>query len=495
MAVKNSKVTKSSKTESKSKLDTKAKADIKSKAVVKVKVDGKAKKDKTVAKKTDTKTTKKTEAKSIKKVDKNLKSKQTTKAGKTEKTKQVKSKKEVVDKKKLDTKVAKKDIKELKKKDSAKSKEQKDKIRKNKKDQDIYEDYGDSILDKDLSSFKSEKDLKKLEKHIENLEADFVIENDSNDDDVDNKKNINSDDMFDEEAAKEFENSLIDTKDKQQDIFDGVNLDDTVRLYLKEIGQYQLLTPEQERELAKKKQQGDPVAFKRLVECNLRLVVSIAKKFLGHGLSLLDLIEEGNIGLMKGIEKFDYKMGYKLSTYVTWWIRQAVSRALADQAKTIRIPVHMVETINRLNKVKKKLTTELGCEPTVEQIAQGMHMSVQKVEEVMQIAMDPISLDKPVGEEDDSIVADFIADQNVISPEANAERVMLKEQMVELLDTLKEREKRVLMLRFGIGDDHPRTLEEVGKELDVTRERIRQIEDKALRKLKYRAKNLQQLIK
>ena len=329
---------------------------------------------------------------------------------------------------------------------------------------------------------------------MENVDADYSLDVDE-DDDEESKKNINVDDMYDEEAAKEFEKSLTDSKDKPQDIFDGVNLDDTVRLYLKEIGQYQLLTPEQERELAKRKQQGDPIAFKRLVECNLRLVVSIAKKFLGHGLSLLDLIEEGNIGLMKGIEKFDYRMGFKLSTYVTWWIRQAVSRALADQAKTIRIPVHMVETINRLNKVRKKLTTELGCEPTVEQIAEGMHMSVQKVEEVMQIAMDPISLDKPVGEEDDSIVADFIADQNVISPEANAERVMLKEQIIELLKTLKDREKKVLMLRFGIEDDHPRTLEEVGKELDVTRERIRQIEDKALRKLKYRAKNLQQLIK
>ncbi|MCQ2609797.1 MAG: sigma-70 family RNA polymerase sigma factor, partial [Lachnospiraceae bacterium] len=195
------------------------------------------------------------------------------------------------------------------------------------------------------------------------------------------------------------------------------------------------------------------------------------------------------------IEKFDYSMGFKLSTYVTWWIRQAVSRALADQSKTIRIPVHMVETINRLNKIRKKLTTELGYDPPVEMVAKEMKMSVEKIEEVMQIAMDPISLDKPVGEEDDSIVADFIADQNVISPEANAERVMLKEQIKELLDGLKDREKKVLMLRFGIEDDHPRTLEEVGKELDVTRERIRQIEDKALRKLKYRAKNLHQFMK
>ena len=475
------------KEKSKSSVKKESKETKKNKTAKTSKTDTKQKKEKVSGKKSDAKTTKKLDTKTTKKIEKNTKETKSPTKTKQTTSKQTKSKKDVGVIKNLKIK--------NNKKDSVKSKNKKEKSSKYTNEADLFEVFGESILDKDLSSFKSEKDLKKLEKHIENLEADFVIENETSDDDTDNKKGINSDDMFDEEAAKEFENELLDTKDKQQDIFDGVNIDDTVRLYLKEIGQYQLLTPEQERELAKKKQQGDPVAFKRLVECNLRLVVSIAKKFLGHGLSLLDLIEEGNIGLMKGIEKFDYKMGYKLSTYVTWWIRQAVPRALADQAKTIRIPVHMVETINRLNKVKKKLTTELGCEPSVEQIAQGMHMSVQKVEEVMQIAMDPISLDKPVGEEDDSIVADFIADQNVISPEANAERVMLKEQMVELLDTLKEREKRVLMLRFGIGDDHPRTLEEVGKELDVTRERIRQIEDKALRKLKYRAKNLYQLLK
>ena len=312
------------------------------------------------------------------------------------------------------------------------------------------------------------------------------------------------------------------------DIFDGVNLDDPVRMYLKEIGQYNLLTIEQEKRLAKQKQDAQKLlrkkklseqlpidtatklkltpeelkiirdgelSQKRLIECNLRLVVSIAKRYIGHGLSLLDLIQEGNLGLTRGIEKFDYTMGFKLSTYVTWWIRQAVSRALADQSKTIRIPVHMVETINRLNKVKKKLTTELGYEPSIKQIAKAMKVSEEKVEEVMQIAMDPISLDKPVGDEDDSIVADFIADQNVISPETNAERVMLKEQIQSLLGGLKEREKKVLVLRFGIDDDHPRTLEEVGRELNVTRERIRQIEDKALRKLRYRAKSLQDIIK
>ena len=338
-------------------------------------------------------------------------------------------------------------------------------------------------------NFKSEKEL---EKKIKDIDNEFGIEKE---DDGEESDIIGSDDEFDEEAAREFEENLEDYKSKEFDLFEGVSLDDPVRMYLKEIGQYRLLTPEQERELAKRKRQGDKIAFKRLVECNLRLVVSIAKKYIGHGLSLLDLIQEGNLGLIRGVEKFDDRLGYKLSTYVTWWIKQGVSRALADQSKTIRIPVHMVETINKMNKVKKKLTTELGYEPSIEQIAKAMKVSREKVEEVMQIAMDPISLDKPVGEEDDSIVADFIADQNVISPEANAERVMLKKEIVELLKTLRERERRVLILRFGIEDERTRTLEEVGKELNVTRERIRQIEDKALRKLKYRAKNLQQLIK
>lgn len=343
------------------------------------------------------------------------------------------------------------------------------------------------------------------------------------------------DDNKDPEGPKDEEEIIADEFDEseevisgQDDIFEGVSLDDPVRMYLKEIGQYSLLTVEREKRLAKEKQDAQVLLRRKkldeqlpidkgreiklteeerkivkrgelaqevLIKCNLRLVVSIAKRYIGHGLSLLDLIQEGNLGLTRGIEKFDYKMGFKLSTYVTWWIRQAVSRALADQSKTIRIPVHMVETINRLNKEKKKLTAELGYEPSIKQLAKGMKMSEEKVEEVIQIAMDPISLDKPVGDEDDSIVADFIADQNVISPETNAERVMLKEKIQGLLDGLKDREKKVLVLRFGIEDDHPRTLEEVGKELKVTRERIRQIEDKALRKLKIRARSLQDIIK
>ena len=365
------------------------------------------------------------------------------------------------------------------------------------------ENKSDELKDLDFTFKGKEKDL---EKEI-NKEDDIFT-----DDEGDDTDKLDSDEK---KALQGFE---------QEDIFEGVPIDDPVRMYLKEIGQYDLLTPEQEQILAKDKQNAQDLLRKKklneqlpidasvtiklnkdelrivkkgelaqqtLINRNLRLVVSIAKRYIGHGLSLLDLIQEGNLGLTRGIEKFDYQLGYKLSTYVTWWIRQAVSRALADQSKTIRIPVHMVETINRLNKTRKKLTTKLGYEPTVKQIAKEMKMSVEKIEEVMQIALDPISLDKPVGDEDDSIVADFIADQNVMSPEKYAEMVMLKEQIKNLLSTLKERERRVLILRFGIGDDRQRTLEEVGRELKVTRERIRQIEDKALRKLKFKAKNLQ----
>lgn len=395
-------------------------------------------------------------------------------------------------------------------------------------DEEVDEDEED--FDKPVefnTKIKKETDLvKEL-----NKEDDILIEEEDDDKDPEGPKD---EDLIALEELDEIE----DNKVVQDDLFDGIDISDNVRMYLKEIGQYQLLNLEREQRLAKEKQLAqnilkkknfdkklnlnkedaiklpiDParaiyltdeelkivktgeLAQKVLIESNLRLVVSIAKRYIGHGLSLLDLIQEGNLGLTRGIEKFDYKMGFKLSTYVTWWIRQAVSRALADQSKTIRIPVHMVETINRLNKEKKKLTTELGHEPTTKQLAKAMKMSEEKVEEVIQIAMDPISLDKPVGDEDDSIVADFIADQSAISPESNAERVMLKEKIQGFLSKLKERERRVLELRFGINDDHPRTLEEVGKELKVTRERIRQIEDKALKKLRYKAVILQDIIK
>ena len=437
-------------------------------------------------------TTKKTVTKknSVKK-DSASKKKEVKKATKTVAKKTVLTKKTKLQKVKT-TKLDKKNVKN--KVDISLKKSQK-KV-KNKNDffnDDLFFDESDASQDKMLMP-KSEKEaLKLMHEEDEKLEVDEEEE----------KEAANINDKADKETVMQFEvdGELVDYKKAQEyekSLDDDIPSDpiyDPVKMYLKEIGQDELLTLEQEKKLALRKQQGDEVAFKRLVECNLRLVVSIAKKYIGHGLSLLDLIQEGNLGLIRGIEKFDPNMGFKLSTYVTWWIRQAVSRALADQSKTIRIPVHMVETINKLNKVKKKLVTEYGTEPTIKQIAKAMKMSESKVEEVMQIAMDPISLDKPVGDEDDSIIADFIADQNVISPESNAERVMLKDQIVKLLDGLKPREKTVLMLRFGIGDDHQRTLEEVGKELNVTRERIRQIEDKALRKLKYRAKNLQDLIK
>ena len=365
----------------------------------------------------------------------------------------------------------------------------------------FVDDLNDNIGSIDDINFKNKKELYRA---IKSNKDDFGYEDDTENDEEKKlgfvEENIN--DKFDIEEVEEFRKSLGDEKSLGNvDDLGSDALDDPVRMYLKEIGQHPLLSPERERELAKLKQQGDKHAFDILIESNLRLVVSIAKKYLGHGLSLLDLIQEGNLGLIRGIEKFDYKMNFKLSTFATWWIRQAVSRALADQSKTIRIPVHMVETINRLNKIKKSLTAELGTEPTTEQIAKEMFPKIKldeavtKVEEVMQIALDPISLDKPVGEEDDSIVADFIADQNVISPEANAEQVILGERLNELVGTLKEREQKVLTLRFGLGDNHPRTLEEVGQVLNVTRERVRQIEEKALRKLKNKARDLKDLVR
>ena len=260
--------------------------------------------------------------------------------------------------------------------------------------------------------------------------------------------------------------------------------EDHVRMYLKEIGQFPLLTAEEELDLAIKKSQGDEEAKNRLIEANLRLVVSIAKRYTGRGLGFLDLVQEGNLGLMKGVEKFDYTKGYKLSTYATWWIRQSVTRALADQARTIRVPVHMVETINKLTKTQRKLTLELGYEPSIAELAEAMEISQERVMEIMQVAREPASLETPIGEEDDSNLGDFVADYNGVTPEENIEAVMLREQIYAILDDLKDREKQVIMRRFGLGDNHPRTLEEVGREFDVSRERIRQIEAKAIRKLR-----------
>ncbi|PZW95138.1 RNA polymerase RpoD-like sigma 70 subunit [Lachnoanaerobaculum umeaense] len=305
--------------------------------------------------------------------------------------------------------------------------------------------------------------------------------------DIDNIDNIDNiadedtllldDDEFDKDSEEDIDLSAID-------LLEGVGTEDPVRMYLKEIGTVPLLTASEELELAKRKQDGDEYAKQRLIEANLRLVVSIAKRYTGRGMSFLDLVQEGNLGLIKGVEKFDYTKGFKLSTYATWWIRQSVTRALADQARTIRVPVHMVETINKMSKMQRKLTLELGYEPSVTELANALDMTEEKVMEIMQIAREPASLETPIGEEDDSNLGDFVADSNVLTPEGNVEAVMLREHIDTLLGDLKERERQVIVLRFGLEDGHPRTLEEVGKEFKVTRERIRQIEAKALRKLR-----------
>ena len=266
---------------------------------------------------------------------------------------------------------------------------------------------------------------------------------------------------------------------------DGVSIEDPVRMYLKEIGKVPLLSADEEIKLAQRMEEGDEAAKKKLAEANLRLVVSIAKRYVGRGMLFLDLIQEGNLGLIKAVEKFDYRKGYKFSTYATWWIRQAITRAIADQARTIRIPVHMVETINKLIRVSRQLLQELGREPTPEEIAKEMNMPEDRVREILKISQEPVSLETPIGEEEDSHLGDFIQDDNVPVPADAAAFTLLKEQLVEVLDTLTDREQKVLRLRFGLDDGRARTLEEVGKEFNVTRERIRQIEAKALRKLRH----------
>ena len=285
-------------------------------------------------------------------------------------------------------------------------------------------------------------------------------------------------DVEDEPTEEELENI-------EMAVPDGVSIEDPVRMYRKEIGKVPLLTAEEEKELAMKMEAGDMEAKKRLAEANLRLVVSIAKRYVGRGMLFLDLIQEGNLGLIKAVEKFDYRKGYKFSTYATWWIRQAITRAIADQARTIRIPVHMVETINKLIRVQRQLLQELGREPYPEEIAEKMGLPVERVREIQKISQEPVSLETPIGEEEDSHLGDFIQDDNVPVPAEAAAFTLLKEQLVEVLGTLTEREQKVLCLRFGLEDGRARTLEEVGKEFDVTRERIRQIEAKALRKLRH----------
>ncbi len=294
--------------------------------------------------------------------------------------------------------------------------------------------------------------------------------------------------ILDEEDLTENPDAIIEEAneiDLEANMPKGVAVDDPVRMYLKEIGKVPLLTADEEIELAKRMEKGDEEAKKRLCEANLRLVVSIAKRYVGRGMLFLDLIQEGNLGLIKAVDKFDYTKGYKFSTYATWWIRQAITRSIADQARTIRIPVHMVETINKLIRVSRQLLQTYGREPTPEEIAQEMGLSVDKVREIQKIAQEPVSLETPIGEEEDSHLGDFIPDEDVPAPAEAAAFSMLKEQLVEVLDTLTEREQKVLKLRFGLEDGRARTLEEVGKEFEVTRERIRQIEAKALRKLRH----------
>ena len=304
--------------------------------------------------------------------------------------------------------------------------------------------------------------------------------------DVFSKKGIeivddtNQDDVEDDIPEKDEEEVEIDLT-----VPEGVSIDDPVRMYLKEIGRVPLLTAEEEVALAKRMNDGDEEASKRLAEANLRLVVSIAKRYVGRGMLFLDLIQEGNLGLIKAVEKFDYTKGYKFSTYATWWIRQAITRAIADQARTIRIPVHMVETINKLIRVSRQLLQTLGREPTPEEIAKEMDISVDRVREIMKIAQEPVSLETPIGEEEDSHLGDFIEDQDAPAPADAASFMLLKEQLEEVLDTLTPREEKVLRLRFGLDDGRARTLEEVGQNFGVTRERIRQIEAKALRKLRH----------
>ena len=315
-----------------------------------------------------------------------------------------------------------------------------------------------------------------MDKVLEYLEANGIDVLQMNDD-----SNVDDDDL---EIMLSDEDE-VDMEKIDLSVPDGISIEDPVRMYLKEIGKVPLLSAEEEIDLAKRMADGDEEAKKRLAEANLRLVVSIAKRYVGRGMLFLDLIQEGNLGLIKAVEKFDYQKGFKFSTYATWWIRQAITRAIADQARTIRIPVHMVETINKLIRVSRQLLQELGREPTPEEIAAELDMPVDRVREILKISQEPVSLETPIGEEEDSHLGDFIQDDNVPVPAEAAAQTLLKEQLDEVLSTLTEREQKVLRLRFGMSDGRARTLEEVGKEFDVTRERIRQIEAKALRKLRH----------
>jgi len=344
-------------------------------------------------------------------------------------------------------------------------------LAKNKKNELEYDEVQNAFVDMSI-------DDDKLDLVLEMLDASGIDVLKKESDELD-------DDILDDDEVVLTEEDEVDVENIDLSVPDGVSIEDPVRMYLKEIGKVPLLSAEEEIELAKRMEEGDEEAKKKLAEANLRLVVSIAKRYVGRGMLFLDLIQEGNLGLIKAVEKFDYRKGYKFSTYATWWIRQAITRAIADQARTIRIPVHMVETINKLIRVSRQLLQELGREPSPEEIAEEMNMPVERVREILKISQEPVSLETPIGEEEDSHLGDFIQDDNVPVPVDAAAYTLLREQLDEVLDTLTDREKKVLSLRFGLEDGRGRTLEEVGKEFNVTRERIRQIEAKALRKLRH----------
>ena len=445
-------------------------------------------------KKTETETEKpKKEATKLAKAKKETKLSKESEVKKQEKPKKVENKKEAKAENKEESKKSTKIEKNVEDKEGKNAK----KVEKveEKAQEKVTDEKEESKSDEDIKNEKVNKILKKAKEQGKITYGDLAKElDDANADQIDKvfdafeEMGVSLNDDLDEEPdiddLKEVEDLKLDeiTDDTS---YEGINVDDPVRMYLREIGRIPLLTYDQELDLAKKVLKGDEEAKQKLAESNLRLVVSIAKKYVGRGMLFLDLIQEGNMGLIKAVEKFDYTKGFKFSTYATWWIRQAITRAIADQARTIRIPVHMVETINKLIRTSRHLLQQLGREPTPEEIAQEMEIPVEKVMEIQKIAQDPVSLETPIGEEDDSHLGDFIQDEDSPAPQDSAAYTMLKEQLEEVMNTLTPREAKVLKLRFGLEDGKARTLEEVGREFDVTRERIRQIEAKALRKLRH----------